>query len=84
MAETNNATVNGLLDDVRMTDKQIDLDLLETQNCFGRLGSQLDEKIEFKNKFGETIWATPIIVDFLRILQLGQIDESNGVIAGVG
>ncbi|XP_005102219.2 uncharacterized protein LOC101854343 isoform X2 [Aplysia californica] len=61
------------------TDKQPDADL----DCFGRLGSQLDEKVEFKNRFGERISATPIIIDFLRVLQLGHVHDMNGVISGV-
>lgn len=51
--------------------------------CFGRPGSQIDDKVEFKNKFGETVAGIPVIVDFRRVLQLGQIGKGDGVISGV-
>ncbi|CAL1531104.1 unnamed protein product [Lymnaea stagnalis] len=55
----------------------------DENNCFGRPGSQIDKKVEFKNKFGEKVCAVPVIVDFNRVLQLKMIKESNGVINGV-
>ncbi|RUS86942.1 hypothetical protein EGW08_005267 [Elysia chlorotica] len=55
----------------------------EDIDCFGRPGSQIDEKIEFKNQFGESVYAVPVIVDFKRVMQLGQVSSSEGVIAGI-
>ena len=55
----------------------------DTAGVFGRPGSQLDEKVEFKSKDGKSIWAYPVLVDFRRLLQLGQVCESSGVIPGV-
>ena len=55
----------------------------EDIDCFGRPGSQIDGKIEFKNQFGESVYGVPVIVDFKRVMQLGQVSPSDGVIAGV-
>ena len=55
----------------------------EEIDCFGRPGSQIDDKIEFKNQFGESVYAVPVIIDFKRVMQLGQVSPSEGVIAGV-
>ncbi|PVD23579.1 hypothetical protein C0Q70_16851 [Pomacea canaliculata] len=64
----------------------LDLDTDSRTNmvdCFGRPGSQLAEKQTFKNKTGETICAFPVIVDFRRVLDLGQVSEESGVIPGI-
>ncbi|GFO03135.1 hypothetical protein PoB_002964000 [Plakobranchus ocellatus] len=58
-------------------------DTNEEIECFGRPGSQIDEKIEFKNQFGESVYGVPVIIDFKRVIQLGQVNDSDGVIAGV-
>ncbi|KAH9523692.1 hypothetical protein Btru_040667 [Bulinus truncatus] len=55
----------------------------EENSCFGRPGSQIDQKIEFRNKFGEKVFGIPVIIDFNRILQLKQIHENDGIISGV-
>ncbi|GFS22877.1 hypothetical protein ElyMa_005120100 [Elysia marginata] len=55
----------------------------EDIDCFGRPGSQIDEKIEFKNQFGESVYGVPVIIDFKRVMQLGQVNPSEGVISGV-
>jgi hypothetical protein len=60
-----------------------EFDTSESVGCFGRPGSQLEEKLEFKSKDGKSIWAVPVLVDFRRLLELGQISESSGVIPGV-
>lgn len=52
-------------------------------DCFGRPGSQIDGKVEFKDRFGQIVSGYPLIVDFRRVLQLDKTSESNGVISGV-
>ena len=60
-----------------------ELELNEKTGCFGRPGSQLEDKQEFKSKDGQSVWAYPVLVDFRRLLQLGQLTENSGVIPGV-
>ena len=60
-----------------------ELETAENGGCFGRPGSQLEDKLEFKSKDGKSVWAYPVLVDFRRLLQLGQVTESSGVIPGV-
>ncbi|BFZ16720.1 hypothetical protein BsWGS_19759 [Bradybaena similaris] len=55
----------------------------DDSDCFGRPGSQIDDKIIFKNKFGERVAAIPVIVDFNRVLQLKHVGRAEGVISGV-
>lgn len=52
-------------------------------DSFGRPGCQIDNKVVFKNKSGETVGGIPVVIDFERVLQLGQIGEDDGVISGV-
>ncbi|KAL8580354.1 hypothetical protein ACOMHN_037453 [Nucella lapillus] len=60
-----------------------ELEITEGIGCFGRPGSQLEDKLEFKSKDGKSVWAYPVLVDFRRLLQLGQITENSGVIPGI-
>nr|KAI8754414.1 hypothetical protein BgiMline_012880 [Biomphalaria glabrata] len=55
----------------------------DENSCFGRPGSQIDQKVEFRNKFGEKVFGIPVIIDFNRILQLKQVHENDGIITGV-
>lgn len=72
--QTDGAIENGKC---KLTDDTDDSD------CFGRPGSQIDDKTVFKNKFGERVSAIPVIVDFNRVLQLKHIGRAEGVISGV-
>ncbi|CAG5121941.1 unnamed protein product, partial [Candidula unifasciata] len=56
---------------------------MDESDCFGRPGSQIDDKVIFKNKFGESVAAIPVIVDFNRVLQLKHFGKNEGVISGV-
>lgn len=51
--------------------------------CFGRPGSEIDTKVEFKNKFGEKITAVPVVIDFNRVFKLKQTKNGSSVISGV-
>ncbi|KAK7503980.1 hypothetical protein BaRGS_00004712 [Batillaria attramentaria] len=66
----------------RIADMEADL-AKEASDCFGRPGSQLGPKQPFKGKDGRLVWAYPVLVDFRRLLQLGQTSEQSGVIQGV-
>ena len=90
MAESKESAVNSG-DGDNLLHKLLDIDgkmsaleISEALNgCFGRPGSQLEDRIEFKSRDGKSIWAYPVLVDFRRLLQLGQLPEGSGIIPGV-
>ena len=79
--ETVDGEIPKRLDEVRQT--LSDLELQDKIGCFGRPGSQIEDKLEFTSKDGKSVWAYPVLVDFRRLLQLGQFTGNSGVIQGV-
>ena len=84
MAENGNATgINNSVDIKRE-------DISENGSCSDSRvdyrvmpGSQLDSKQFFTNLLGKTVKAKPVLVDFKRLLQVGNADSKNGIIDGV-